>query len=126
MQLTHRLASYNRIPEGILLELEPTDAAVRYKAPRPLGPEAKQLLVYNEHVDESLKVFVENKQRAGLYYGADVTDKTETVYLRYLGHTVWDEELEEYVYHDFCTLSKTGTHLIGSNGIVGTLVAVLR
>lgn len=123
-KLTHRLARYKKVPEGILLELEPTDAARHHDAPRPLGPERKNVLIYKEYVDEGLRAFVENKEMAGLYYGADVTDKTETVYLRYLGHIVWDADIEDWVYHDLCTLSKHGTHLVGSNGIVGVITAL--
>lgn len=124
MQLTHRLARYKRVPEGILMELEPTEVAPRYQAPRPLGPEKKNVLVYKDYVDDNLRAFVENKEMAGLYYGADVSDRSETVHLRYLGHTVWDDDVEDWVYHDFCTLSKHGTHLLGSNGIVGAITTL--
>ena len=131
--MTHRLARHRRVPEGVLLELEPTPAAARLAAPPPLGAEPVQALVYKEHVDAALRAFVDAREAAGLYFAADVAGPcfrvvggapqvpaatpAETVHVRLLGHVAPDAATGgEPVYHDLCTLSKDGRWLLGRGG----------
>lgn len=112
MKLTHKLVSYKKVPDGILMELEAVDG------PRT-GPQPKRVLVFKDYVGDELKRFVAHKDTAGWYHGADVSDKTGTTYLRYLGHTEWDAAQEMWIYYDLCTTSGDLRHLLGSNGING-------
>lgn len=118
MKLTHQLSSFKKSEDGTaILDLQLLDPLSKF-APEPFGSRMLRLHIYDSKY-LGLRSFVANKERAGWYFGGDVTYDNHTDYLRFVGHTEYSDKMELYVFHDLCTLSRDGHLLIGGNNIVG-------
>lgn len=113
MKLEHRVASHKKNPDGsVLVSLSPVAGSMR----------EKKMLIYKEHVDETLARFLKG-DGAGIYFGAEVSDKHETVVLRFIGYFYYDKNLEERVFQDVYTPSKDFRLLLGERCIVGEILS---
>ena len=105
MRLKHKVAFHKKNSDGsVLVSFTPVAGT----------SEKKKLLVYKNYVDDTLAQFLKG-DGAGIYFGAEVSDKYETVIIRYIGY------FEHHVFQDMYTPCKDFRFLFRDRCIVGKI-----
>ena len=113
MRLEHKVALHKKNADGsVLVSLMPV-----------AGTHGdKKMLIYKEYVDDTLARFLKG-DAAGIYFGAEVLDKHETVVLRYIGYFYYDKNMEQRVFQDAYTPSKDFKLLLGDRCVIGEILS---
>lgn len=111
MKLEHKVSSYKKNEDGSITIMLVPVGNMRGE---------KRLLIYKDQINEGLKRFLSGNE-AGIYFGAEVSDRYETFIIRFIGYFDYDHQIKERVFQDMYTPNKNFNLILNDTKIIGEI-----